>query len=427
MRLKKAEKKMSLKFNIKDVIYTILFILYVTTFVTRVVDIPGWSSICLIIICVSDVFFITFFAKRRAFNKLIVFTSLFFGYFLFSTLFMCPDKFGLCLIRTIRRISFVLLISYLFSRYKAMRTITILMKVMEVLNYVNLFFMILYPNGMYHSVTGTLGDEVVKNTRDFVRTSSTRVHWLLGHQTTLIRYVLPALCVAVLYSYFVNNQGKLCFRSKVLIITCLAEVLIANSATNYIIIVMFIGIYLLHKYKIKFSLKSIIAIIIAVYVFFYTNNDSQWLNLLMSWMSNVMNRQVKISTRVSIWINAINAWLEHPIIGRGYLDEGNVEVWRILSLGNPHSSFLWILYEGGIIALILFLIYISICSKSNYRFLYDKVACVISASFIALLICMITDDHIFRDSFPLLLFALCYYIPTIIKEKQFLYGGQSSE
>ena len=401
--------------NINNILFTIMFIIHVTTFVTRIVDIPGWSSICFFIICIGDIFFLSYYIKQKKMNKLLIVTIIFFSYFLIPTIFTCPNELMLCLTRTIRRISFMLLIIYLFDVFSVERVVNILMQVVEVLNYVNLFFMILYPNGMYHSVTGIYGDEVIRNTGTFVRTGTTRVHWLLGHQTVLIKFILPALCISILYSYIVKGSNRLVIRSKLLIFVCLIETIIANSATNYLVIALVCGIYLVQKIKFRIDIKYIFVGILMLYAFFYFTANDEWLNSFLEWLSNIMGRRVIISSRIVVWNNTISTWLDSIILGQGYLNESNIEIWKRLSLGNPHSSFLWILFEGGVIAFAIFVYYLWICCKNNFKYLYNDIAIIIHSIFVSAFIAMITDDYIFRDSFFLILFALSYYIPKFVE------------
>ncbi len=417
MKAQIKKNKLSFVFHYIDFFYVIMFIMHVTTFVTRLIDIPHWSTFCFAVICLSDVIPTIYFIKTKGFNSLIFLTILFFGYFLLVTFVNNYDNLGLCLIRTIRRISFILMICYLFERYGKNRTLKIMMIVLEVLNYVNLFFMIIYPNGMYHSVTGLYGDEVVKNSESFVRTGTTRVHWLLGHQTTIIKYVLPALCIAFLYSFAVLRKDKLNLRSKLLVIVCLLEVFIAKSATNYVIIAVCACLYLLYKFHIKVKIRHIAIGVLFLYIIFYRNADLVLFDSILELMTIMLGRNVIFSRRVSIWVNSINAWLSNPIFGHGYLNEADVGVWAALSMGNPHSSYLWILYEGGLIGLILFCVYLFGVYKGKKNYINCDAGYILNAGFLAILICMITDDYIFRDSFSLIFFALIYYAPRILSDQ----------
>ena len=141
---------------------------------------------------------------------------------------------------------------------------------------------------------------------------------------------------------------------------------------------------------------------------------SEELNIF-SWLSSRMQRSVQISTRVPIWINAFKCWLQKPVFGWGYINESSSRIREMLSLGNPHSTYLWALFEGGIIGILLLIFYLQYFGRKINGYWDSKLAQIIYAAFICLVCCMIDDDHIFRAPFFLIIFSLTYHIPELVK------------
>lgn len=389
---------------------SLLFVLYLPTFITRIVDIPYWRLICYILMLIANVYFIYVMHKI---TLPVITVSVFFFYFLLIAVIRTPEDIVLCAARTFSGISFVVMLEYIFTRYSKSRILDILMFSMEVFLYINLISMILYPAGMYRVVTRGVYEELVPVARDAVRTNA-RVIWLLGHQTMLIRFTLPAVCIALLYWHDKSKEKKIDFRSLFLILVCVIETIIANSAGNYMILLLFAGFCLYFIFKGKINNVMVYVGIVAIYIFAINLNENSW---LLNFLSDKLGRTVSVSTRIPIWMNAIMAWLEKPVFGYGYINESSDTIRNLLSLGNPHSSYLWALFEGGIIGFMLLCLMVNIFGRSMKHYWKSRSALIIYSAFICLLICMIDDDHIFRTPFFLIIFSLTYHIPQMTKDE----------
>ena len=202
--------------NIHNLLYGLLLIFYLPTFVTRIVDIPYWGIVCYATILLCDIVFL---ARIGKLSRPILYTLVLFGYFLLITVFERVEDTWECLLRTFLAVSFSIYMEYIFKRFGGKRAVCILMCAFEVFLYINLLFMLLYPNGMYQVITNGIYEEVVRVEFGAARTQR-RVLWLLGHQTMLIRFTLPAICIAILYSYYKKGKLKLDIRSMMLIFAC---------------------------------------------------------------------------------------------------------------------------------------------------------------------------------------------------------------
>ena len=403
MRLAKKKVKIQVN-NIIEWGYAILFIFFIPTFISRVINIPYWGTICYLCILLMDAYFIF---KRKYQSELVFWTFAFYGYFVLITLFKNSGEVLNATMRLFNAVSFVIIVEYIFNKFEIKKTVSIFMKSMEIFNYLNLLFMIIYPAGMYKVVTNGVYEEIVKVDRGAVRTNA-RVLWLLGHQTTLSRFTLPAISIALIYCFVKKGKFEWNIRSVMLIAVCLLETIFANSAGNYILLGLFVMLLVMFKFHGKIKTVYIYIAIVATYVFFLTASGQL---ALFDWMSKSMQRSVQISTRLPIWINTIKYWMEKPIFGWGYINESSDTIRRMLTLGNPHSSYLWALFEGGIVGLLLMILFLQKITKGMKKYWNINVARIIFAVFVCFMVGMIDDDYIFRFPQELMLFSMVYHIP----------------
>lgn len=397
--------------TVKNFLMSLLFVLYLPTFVTRIIDIPNWRLICYVIILFADVYFIFVMRKMK---PVVITVSIFFLYFLLVTVIRNPEDTLLCAARTFCGISFILMLEYIYDHYSKDQILNIFMFAMEVFLYINLISMILYPAGMYRVITNGIYEELVPVARNAVR-SNARVIWLLGHQTMLIRFTLPAICISLLYWHNKTKGKGVNVRSLALILVCIIETMIANSAGNYMFLALFAAFCLYFYFKGKINNMMVYVGIVIIYIVAVNLGENA---ILLNFLSSKLGRTVTVSTRVTIWINAIIAWLEKPILGYGYINESSSTIRHLLSLGNPHSSYLWALFEGGVVGFALFIYMIYVFGRNMKDHWESRSARMIYSAFICLLICMIDDDHVFRAPFFLIIFSLMYHIPQIAGDEK---------
>lgn len=393
---------------IRNLGYTFVLIFYIKTFITEIVDIPHFYTISTIVVMVPCFFILYSYSLCKCLPKFFVYTLLFHFVFVIFTI-SNPSQIPFAIARLIRISSFVLLLEYLYSVYND-DFIEIIMFFTEVLNYANLLSMILFPNGIHHMLTRGIYEEIVKTEPGWVRTGDTRVLWLLGHQTGFARYIIPAIIVGIIYSYIHENRA-ICKRSIILYCVCLAELLIANSATNYLVVTAYFVFIIL----LRFNIKIKVGFFFPIYFVFYSLVGllSDRLRFL-EWMSQVMGRTVRISNRVVIWKNTIDAIIEHPLLGHGAIDEDSELIRQMLGLGNPHSQFLWVLFEAGIFGLSAWYLYMKRVER-NYSQITgsNSISIMIYAGVLSTMVAMLSDDYLFRNPYTLLLFFFCYHCPEI--------------
>ena len=399
--------------SLYNLMLALVYVLFVPAFVTRIINIPMWTIVRLSMIFLVDVFVAIKSQRRLLSYKLSLLISFFYLYFFVITIIIEPSELLNCFIRTITAFSCVFYTEYIFVKYKAQRSIGILLLAFEIFNYLNFLAMLRYPYGMYRVVTAGNMETLVPVTSGYTRQYG-RVVWLLGHQTNLNRFTLPAISLAIIHSSHESTKTKikLNLRSISLIVCCAIETYIANSAMNYIVFAIFLAMLILSKLYGRIKLWHIVAAIVLIYSFLIIGTDSL---LGFSWISKYLGREVTLMTRLPIWINSLDYFRQSPLFGHGFINEESTAIRNILGLGNPHSAYLWVLVEGGIIGAVGFSYIVFYVTKPFRRVENGTIKRVIISAFVALIMSMITDDHIFRSQISLIIFFLCYYSPRLEK------------
>ena len=389
-------------------IFLFLFIGYYPGVVVNIVDIPYFGQFCTGCICVSFLYLLYFFIKKN--NKLILWASIFFIYLNLVTLIKCPDELASSTVRMVKCLNIIYMVEYANHRYGYKYTVKLLLFVTEFLNYVNALSMIVFPNGLYRTVVINGVDTVIKNEGLFVRTTE-RVHWLLGHQSTLNRVILPAICLALIYAVLESNNKKvrkifkIPIRSSILILVCIFEMIMANSAGNIVVIALFVILLFVQQRKNFIKIWYAAIFVVCFYGFSAASVASSF---IIDFLSNLLGRSVDLLARLQIWAASLLASLKSPIIGLGYINEmGSIR--NVLpGVGNPHSDYLWVLYEGGCIGVILFGILIFIVGR-NCENKNGKIEIIAYCALLTFLFMILDDDHIFRAHFALILLPICFH------------------
>ena len=90
--------------TIKDFFMSLLFVLYLPTFITRIVDIPYWRLICYILMLIANVYFIYVMHKI---TLPVITVSVFFFYFLLIAVIRTPEDIVLCAASTFSMVVFL--------------------------------------------------------------------------------------------------------------------------------------------------------------------------------------------------------------------------------------------------------------------------------------------------------------------------------
>lgn len=231
------------------------------------------------------------------------------------------------------------------------KNINVLLHYLELMIFINLLTLILFPNGMYSSG------------------AYSRNYWM-GYDNTHIRWQIPALAISFIYSF--ATRKKITARTWGLtFIVLISTVLIEAGTATVAVIVFSMGmIYILigkHKDKergIKFfnPLFALgIGIIGSIIVVGGTVLGSQ-IGIIARFSSLLGKDSATLTGRNYIWMNALAAIKNNLVWGLGYETADMTSLKLVNKIGygsSPHNLCLEVLYNGGIVlAAIIIMIYI---------------------------------------------------------------------
>lgn len=306
----------------------------------------------------------------------------------------------------------------MFREIGMKRAIMILLSIFEVLLYVNFIAMLLYPNGMLRFAVVNNLETWIPLTRNSSRIGGwTRVAWMLDHQGLLTIYVIPGSCLSLLWASM-NRKKFWNFRTMLLIVvSCIQVFYFARSAncilayTIFFLILIIVPLWL----KLGLSLPDIkwlflcISIVFLGVVFFNIQENFEWL------LVNILHRDLTMTGRLTVWINAIYAILRKPILGWGYIDSVDA-VKLFVAARHPHNQFLHIAYQGGLVALGIFIAFLLSSFKALWtcRKVKNMQMLVIWAANLSILIGMFGDRYIPYYGISFVVFILAAHTAEII-------------
>ncbi|MDR1067096.1 MAG: O-antigen ligase family protein [Clostridiales bacterium] len=292
-----------------------------------------------------------------------------------------------------------MLVDHIFS-YRPLQGIELFMRVMELLIYSNLVAMLAYPLGLYHTtyIGPVLGGLMTDS-------SSDRVGWLLGHQSLAGCYSIVAIFIASLYSDMRNDSSKL--REVSLITASIVHGILSGSAMNKIIIIVIVVMIIYVKIKgnfIKIGVKALTGFCFIVTVAFMKLKIPDGIS---AFIASAFNRSANLSGRTGIWNLIAEKLSLKPIFGYG-LQYDNVSIIKntATAITHAHNQYLDILFRGGIVAFIAFVIYMSAINKSVRECYKMKVCRIPICCLYCLFALMITDVYFLRHPIIFLTLAL---------------------
>jgi O-antigen ligase len=138
-------------------------------------------------------------------------------------------------------------------------------------------------------------------------------------------------------------------------------------------------------------------------------------NLFSFLIEGVLHKGLSFTGRTDIWDTAISLFLASPFLGYGYAQSGKVYRLRKGKYYHAHNVFLELLMEGGVFALLCFLLMLGFSANQLMRHRKHPYACLISAGIMAAAV--MTTMEPFLDSNGLLIYALVflgYHVETLI-------------
>lgn len=266
-----------------------------------------------------------------------------------------------------------------------------------VIGIINLITIIFFPNGLYNQ-----GME--------------RNYYFLGHSNISIRYLLPGVCFTIVSELYKYNRIKI--KSIVFILLISLTLILTWPATAIMGFSVFIILMIvLNRFnifaKIISPLKMFVFSITSSYLIIFSNIQYHFSVLL----TKVLHRDLTFTNRTAIWERAIKYISPNPILGLGR----TTELYRreVLKATSAHNQFLNILFEGGIVLLIYFIILTIFSSFNVYKCENKKISNTLIAAFAAYMIMWITEPFSYSGTVLMMfIFFIMIYSKEIFKAQR---------
>ena len=358
------------------------------------VSIPYADSIYKIMQLFSIFIIFMIIIKYGKFSKFIFSFAIYFLILNISTILNKADISG-GIFLTIRTMAICMLIDY--GLKKDTKTFLDSFEfLLSTLVYMNLISILIFTDGMY--VNTSVG--YTEN-------------WLLGYRNLHILYILPAILVSFLNSYY--TKGKLCNRNYILLVLSLLSIVLVKSSTSLVgitVLIVFLVLNKILKNEKIFNIKNYFLVYI---VSFFSIVIFRIQNLFKFIIVGILDRDLTFTGRTYIWDYVIEFIKQKPIIGYG-IEESNVRLNKTTFIVSTHAhdQILEIIYKSGLIGIIVYA-YILIKSVYEvYKYRKTKISQFISIIIFAYLFMMLTEY--FSLDLTMFLFVFCLDIKYLIKE-----------
>lgn len=289
-----------------------------------------------------------------------------------------------------------LIIEY-YAKKNSKLLIQNLLIIFEIYILINLFTILVYPNGLY-----------------MAQDTGVKTYWFLGHDNQHLKYLLIGCCLSFLYS--IMNFNKIRMRTILLFIISTVTVIFRKSGTalfSWPIFLFLILIYILYK-KEKKLIPS---------VFFNINIASFFAVVILRIQKifkyiivDLLNKNLTFTGRIYIWDTVMEYIKNSLFFGYG-MESRAIKLSKFSKSGavdavNGHNLFLETMYMGGIFLIILLLIIIKTSIKELGKHKNDIVSKILSITIFVLLISTLTESY-YLSSF-IIIFTLGYNVKYFV-------------
>lgn len=322
----------------------ICFFLLISPLEPRIFELYSLSRmIYYLIMFVSFVYLCTCYLYHRVLPRKITIVFLGLQTWLLITTILNHGLVSSTSIRIIRYIILCLTIDYYSNEISHL--LKSFMLHFEIYVYANFVTIFLFPNGLVNRVNSAYGNSS---------------EWILGWHHYFKVWFIPALLVAWLYRDYFKKSARCYLITAIIILT--ESFWGASTGLTGALLYLFLLVVPWIKKILTPKVIVLVAAFLVISIVFIQRYD--YLTFL---LQDLYSGNLTFTGRLNIWRAAIIAFLRSPIFGYGSR-AATTDVVNILGVGawatHCHNHILQIMFEGGIVALILFiyLIYINIKS-----------------------------------------------------------------
>ena len=255
-------------------------------------------------------------------------------------------------------------------------TLKTLFSVILLFVFMDLMTILLYPNGLYTTVT------------EYSQWSSASVaNWFFGNKNNRITWELLLICLAdMCYSCgYVKRWLYYCT-----MIGCALAVILTKSSTSLVAItitLLFVFIRNLYPKNVIINWKVFFAVYAVIVTLILGGN----VGFLSPIVNQLFGKDITFTGRASTWVTVINYIKQKPVLGWGIITSDQaVQMISKASAVNAHSQWLQVILQGGIVGLLIFVAIIFECFK-KLKVAKKETQCFLIGLLFSLLLVMIFE------------------------------------
>ena len=263
--------------------------------------------------------------------------------------------------------------------------------ILNLLVIINFFTLIIWPNGMYRSFVGSS------------ELWNSGTNWFLGYDNAFFAYVLPTLLFSLIKYLYVNKTFLSKTKALVMIGVCTYTIISRWSATAVVGIIIFLFVFVLiqmNKLPAIANAQTYILGNVMVFLGFVVLRVQDKFAYI---IKNLLGKDLTFTGRTEIWDLSLKSIYQSPVFGYGIED-----LYKTIQRISSHNQYLWILYRGGLVHFLPFIVMVLSIGKRLYE-KRDVAYVKITAIALCTIFIMWQFEAITTHSI-MLLFVFSYYV-----------------
>ena len=233
--------------------------------------------------------------------------------------------------------------------------------------------------------------------------------FFIGIRTRISDVIFPLLLFALIREELGNH--KLQLKTIICFMICILNIVRFTVTTAILGVIIFIITYFLvsrsNKFRKIINLRWVVYFGVIISLLFTFCNLYVYFD---DFIVSVLRKEANLSSRTLIWGEAIKYIAQSPIFGHGLAPDGNFVYWGyvggVKGLWQAHNNWLQLLYDGGIISMLVFVNFINMNSPKLSNYKNEKIAALLIVTVLVYMIMMISEIFIYTPYFYLVIFAI---------------------
>lgn len=282
-----------------------------------------------------------------------------------------------------------------FALERMMRIFTLILVLWTT---INLFTVIVFPQGMYEAVY--------------------KENYFLGFRTLQINILFPAIGFSMLYEQI--KYGKLRWLTVIVLAFSITTFTLTKSTASLVCSIILLAILLVVYNKPSFtrffnfaSASCVNALLFVALVIFRVHEHLLFL------VQSILHKDISLNGRTNVWDGFLYYIQKSPLFGYGLeYKETTVEKvsqWTggLFTLNHAHNQYLNILYQTGIVGLIIFALILFLAGRRLMKYRKSPYSILLTGVLFSFMVSMQTDVYEYAILFYAML-VIAYHLPKLM-------------